>query len=99
MNWFKDKNKQLFLDNLLHKTKIIWYEVETQNENEEIRIFTRLNIGKIPLTNAELIKAMLLLDVEDYKEQIEFANIWDKIELTFQNDEFWYFLSNKQKGT
>jgi len=99
MNWFKDKNKQLFLDTLLHKTKIIWYEVETKNENEEIRIFTRLNIGKIPLTNAELIKAMLLLDVEDYKEQIEFANIWDKIELTFQNDEFWYFLSNKQKGT
>jgi uncharacterized protein with ParB-like and HNH nuclease domain len=97
MNWFKDKNKQLFLNTLLHKTKIIWYEVETKNENEEIQIFTRLNIGKIPLTNAELIKAMLLLETKDYKEQIEFSNIWDKMELTLQNDEFWYFLSNKTK--
>ena len=38
--------------------KIIWYEV---GENEDaISLFTRLNIGKIPLTSAELVKAMFL---------------------------------------
>jgi len=98
MKWFKNKNKQLFLDTLLHKTKIIWYEVKVENEEKEIEIFSRLNMGKIPLTNAELIKAMLLLEVEDYKEQIEFSNIWDKMELTLQNEEFWYFLSDKKKA-
>jgi len=98
MKWFKNKNKQLFLDTLLHKTKIIWYEVKVENEEKEIEIFSRLNMGKIPLTNAELIKAMLLLEVEDYKEQIEFSNIWDKMELTLQNEEFWYFLSNEKKA-
>jgi hypothetical protein len=97
--WFKNKNKKLFLDTLLNDTKVIWYEVQATTEKEEIDIFTRLNMGKISLTNAELIKAMLLIPIEDYKEQIEFSTIWDKMELTLQNDEFWYFLSNDKKAT
>jgi len=96
-DWFESKNKKLFLDTLLKQTKVIWYEVD--NSVNEIDIFTRLNIGKIPLTNAELIKAMLLLDKKEYKSQIEFSVVWDKIELTLQNDEFWYFLSNDKKAT
>lgn len=40
--------------------KVIWYEVETRDENEASSIFTRLNIGKIPLTSAELVKATFL---------------------------------------
>ena len=38
--------------------KIIWYEVD-KNE-DAIALFARLNIGKIPLTSAELVKAMFL---------------------------------------
>lgn len=97
--WFKNKNKKLFLDTLLNDTKVIWYEVQATTEKEEIDIFTRLNMGKISLTNAELIKAMLLIPIKDYKEQIEFSTIWDKMELTLQNNEFWYFLSNEKKTT
>jgi hypothetical protein len=37
---------------------IIWYQIN--DDSDPIDIFERLNIGKIPLTNAELIKAMLL---------------------------------------
>ncbi|MGB5792714.1 DUF262 domain-containing protein, partial [Poseidonibacter sp.] len=96
--WFKDKNKKLFLDTLIKNTKVIWYEVDCKNDKEEIEIFTRLNIGKIQLTNAELIKAMILLPIEDYKEQIEFSAIWDNIEQTLQNNNFWYFLSNNLKS-
>ena len=40
--------------------RVIWYEVTDEESATSIDIFTRLNIGKIPLTNAELIKALLL---------------------------------------
>jgi len=97
--WFKYQNKKLFLDTILEKTKVIWYEVKADNIEAEIDVFTRLNMGKISLTNAELIKAMLLIPIKDYQKQIEFSTVWDKMELTLQNDEFWYFLSNDTKAT
>ena len=96
--WFKTKNKKMFLDTLMESTKFIWYEVECKNNEEEIEIFSRLNIGKIGLTNAELIKAMLLLPIKDYKEQIEFSSVWDDIEQTLQKNDFWYFLNNDLKS-
>jgi uncharacterized protein with ParB-like and HNH nuclease domain len=40
--------------------EFIWYEVETSQYVDAIDIFTRINIGKIPLTNAELVKAVFL---------------------------------------
>lgn len=40
--------------------RLIWYEIGTDEKATVEDIFTRLNIGKIPLTNAELIKAMFL---------------------------------------
>ena len=45
---------QYFKENV----KVIWYEVGTGDD--AISLFTRLNIGKIPLTSAELVKAMFL---------------------------------------
>jgi uncharacterized protein with ParB-like and HNH nuclease domain len=96
--WFKKTPKKLFHDTLVKETKVIWYEVHCENDKEEIEIFTRLNIGKIQLTNAELIKALFLLAIEDYKEQIEFSSIWDNIEQTLQKNDFWYFLSNSIKS-
>jgi len=41
---------------LLNLVKFIWYETEEDPKE----VFARLNIGKISLTNAELIKALLL---------------------------------------
>jgi len=82
-------------------TKVIWYEVN--DCSNPIQIFTRLNIGKIPLTNAELIKAMFLKNPTKENDksdifklrQIEIANEWDIIEYTLQNDEFWSFINNE----
>lgn len=45
---------------LLKRVQVIWYEVETSTEGEKIEIFNRLNIGKIPLDDAELIRALFL---------------------------------------
>ncbi|MBU3178422.1 DUF262 domain-containing protein [Clostridium estertheticum] len=80
--------------------KVIWYEVNDDADVESI--FTRLNIGKIPLTNSELIKALLLcssnFDADDemiYLRQLEIANEWDIIENTLQDERFWYFINPK----
>lgn len=87
---------------LLKYCKVIWYEVDDGANAESI--FTRLNIGKIPLTNAELIKA-LFLRKSNYDEfgdayylrQLEIANEWDNIENTLQNDKVWYFINAQYK--
>ena len=94
-----DKND--FRSKIKFHTKVIWYETTEENP---ITVFTRLNIGKISLTNAELIKA-LFLNSSNFRttnfdgmrrRQIEIANEWDNIEIAFQNDKLWYFLCNRQ---
>ena len=93
-------DKEGFKKTLLNKLKFIWYE---SVDEDPIKVFTRLNIGKISLTNAELIKALFLnrsnfveKDSEHLKlRQQEIASEWDNIEYTLQNDEFWLFLHEK----
>ena len=84
---------------LLKSVKVIWYEVD--NSEDPIALFTRLNIGKIGLTNAELIRALLLRrvpnDPDRDKKQIEMSIQWDNIEkeLRSDNDELWSFISKE----
>lgn len=85
------------------KVKVIWYEVnETiKDGSDAIELFTRINMGKIPLTNAELIKALFLrqrnFDSNRELRQIEIAKEWDSIEYALQNDDIWYFLNKKEE--
>ena len=77
--------------------RVIWYEVMDEESATSIDIFTRLNIGKIPLTNAELIKALLLrrgnfVDTDVTMKQLQIAAEWNRIEHKLQDDSFWYFL-------
>lgn len=97
-NWLKGKDIDRFRNVLLHQVKFIWYETQENNPKE---VFTRLNIGKISLTNAELIKALLLnksnFPNDDYStvrlRQQEIAMEWDVIGYTLQSNEFWLFLN------
>ena len=97
-NWLKGKDIDRFRNVLLHQVKFIWYETQENNPKE---VFTRLTIGKISLTNAELIKALLLnksnFPNDDYStvrlRQQEIAMEWDVIEYTLQSNEFWLFLN------
>ena len=100
--WFSKKDRKSTLTNMNKYfdeiVKIIWYEVE--ESEDAIGLFTRLNIGKIPLTNAELVKAMFLskgrtdIDMER-KKQEEISFQWDHIEKELHNDSLWFFLTNK----
>lgn len=99
--WFSEKDRKSTLTNVNKYfdeiVKIIWYEV---GESEDaIGLFTRLNIGKIPLTNAELVKAMFLSkDTDeniDKEKQEEISLQWDNMEKELHNNSLWYFLTNK----
>lgn len=81
------KNK--FLIALGETVKVIWYEVEPHVEVREV--FSRLNIGKIPLTNAELIKALILSNTPK-NQRFELASEWDQIERKLRQDRLWYFI-------
>lgn len=99
--WFREQDDDVVAADdiygyLVKNVKIIWYEV---GENEDaIALFTRLNIGKIPLTSAELVKAMFLSrdnnEFMDKEKQEEIALQWDTIEKELHNDSLWYFLTN-----
>lgn len=81
---------------LVKFVKIIWYEVG--EDEDAISLFTRLNIGKIPLTSAELVKAIFLsrdnTTEMDKEKQEEISLQWDNIEKELHNDRLWYFLTN-----
>ena len=84
--------------------KIIWYELQDGTREDATRLFTRLNIGRIPLTNAELIKALFLCKGKDKKQidkrrQLEIALQWDMIERELNDEDFWYFLTKKKAET
>lgn len=81
---------------LVKYVKIIWYEVG--EKEDAISLFTRLNIGKIPLTSAELVKAIFLSRDNaanmDKEKQEEISLQWDNIEKALHHDRLWYFLTN-----
>lgn len=92
-------NQKLEVD-VANNVRVIWYEIDNSDSNNSIDTFIRLNIGKIRLTNAELIKALLLQKTNFERDnvtlrQIQIASEWDLIEKSLQNDSFWFFIYNK----
>lgn len=112
-NWFNEKElidvayADEFATTLLKLVQVIWYEVQLKTtspndqESEKIDIFNRLNIGKIPLEDAELVRALLMSKIEGNTEheklmrQAEFSNEWYEIEHWLQQSETWKFLTPK----
>lgn len=86
------------------RVKVIRYEVELPKVEDKIAIFNRLNIGKIELNDAELIKAWLLnysktetSERENLLRQSEIARLWDEMELAFRNRNILGFLNVSTK--
>jgi len=109
--WFDDEEhqgaKSKLVSILLDKTakgkrnvRVIRYEVK--EGTNPIDVFIRLNVGKIPLTDAELTKALLLQSdkytpKEEEINKMKLFNIateWDYIETTLQEKAFWGFLND-----
>lgn len=76
--------------------EVIWYEVRDISDNYAKEMFDRLNKGKIPLTNSELVKALFLREAAgkiaiDRAEEISL--LWDQIEIQLNDEPFWGFLA------
>ncbi|MEI9898139.1 MAG: DUF262 domain-containing protein [Chthoniobacter sp.] len=103
-DWFKTRRTYVndIESALLNRTKVIWFRLA--DGDHPVDAFTRLNAGKIPLSNDELIRALFLRrsqpdDGEAEATQFRIANEWDLIEKELQRDPFWYFLSNEKGAT
>ncbi|PDS22715.1 DUF262 domain-containing protein [Flavobacterium branchiophilum] len=92
---------------LIQKIEFIWYEIV--EDTDAIEVFTRINIGKIPLTNAELVKALflsknnLLAGSQEINinylslKQNKIALEWNELQNKLQDNNFWNFIYNGKK--
>ena len=79
---------------------MIWYEAA--DDLDAVTLFTRLNVGRIPLTDAELVKALLLSrsrgGLGGTDRALEIAAQWDVIERDLRVPELWAFITGKAYG-
>jgi hypothetical protein len=81
--------------------QVIWYELPPSDD--PIEAFTQLNVGKIPLTNAELIRALFIRERNFDPQSIEglrskIAQEWDAIESGLQGADMWHFLTDGREN-
>ncbi len=81
-------------------TKVIWYQLSNDDDVDPVQEFTRINNGKIPLTDTELIKALFLQKKnfavgDKVLEQAKVSLQWEHMENMLQRNDFWCFVSNK----
>jgi len=106
-NWFNkldEEDIEMFKRKLLTNTKVIWYvEKEDSNDKKIIEKFINFNEGKIELEQAELIKALFVLDiakppnaVQRQYEENQFADDWNLIEHQMGDHKFWQFITSNK---
>jgi Protein of unknown function DUF262/Protein of unknown function (DUF1524) len=86
-------------DKIMDSVFFIWYEVVIDDQ-ETVALFNRVNMGKIQLTSAELIKALLFNQQNfghDKHAQTEMAVAWEYIEQGLHNESFWHFFTHEEK--
>ena len=98
--WFEEQeNATLAAINLFQALTstvyVIWYEAPQEPEFDSRALFTRLNVGRIPLTDAELVKASLLSRIE---REHETAAQWDSFERDLWSSEVWAFATGSSTG-
>lgn len=84
-----------FYSALFESARIIWYQAD--DGVDATTLFRRLNVGRILLTDAELVKASLLSAVKAHptiaSRAYEIATQWDQIERELRDPELWAFIS------
>ncbi|GAA1243268.1 DUF262 domain-containing protein [Oryzihumus leptocrescens] len=93
--WFESQDDPAmaavnFYKALSEKVHVIWYEAP--DDVDARTLFVRLNVGRIPLTDAELVKALLLSRA---RRPEEVAAQWDSIERDLRVPEVWSFVTGR----
>ena len=79
---------------LFENVNVIWYEAPEHIDSATL--FTRLNVGRIPLTDAELVKAQLLSKIADKDRPYRASGLtaeWDRIERDLRRPDVWAFVT------
>jgi len=102
--WFEEfppNRRQVVADNifrsLMNTVRVIWYVAPRYLD--ATALFTRLNVGRIPLDDAELFKALLLSTGSaaggSADRATEVAAQWDAIERDLRDPDIWAFISSR----
>jgi hypothetical protein len=102
-NWYQGHGPQQiqaaidFYTALSKRVYVIWYEAP--EDVDEMALFRRLNVGRIPLTDAELVKALLLSRSQGGNGRSsraeEIAAHWDSVERDLRNPDLWAFVTGE----
>ena len=107
--WFETHENNKIYDNLQN---VYFYKHELENKNiKGETVFANLNSGRVPLTDIELIKADLIINISEEKNKSLNNNIllneirsnigrlWDEMESFLAQDEVWYWIAANNKNT
>lgn len=114
-NWFNKnyKDKSVDIEEFTKKLENVYFykhEIKTNITSEAV--FSNLNSGRVPLTDIELIKADLIINIsenemksEENKSEIlineirsNIGRLWDEMESWLAQDEVWYWIAPKNKS-
>lgn len=98
--WFKERGIQGVANVATRLSSIVKIIRYVADKDQRLNIFDRLNAGRIPLTNSELVKALFLSQSGGNREpeQKEIAANWQEMEQELADGAFWGFLTNKPKA-
>ena len=110
-NWFNKNYKDKPIEEFIEKLESVYFykhEIKTNIKGETI--FSNLNSGRVPLTDIELIKADLIINISEIeakgnKSEIlineirsNIGRLWDEMESWLAQDEVWYWIATKNNS-
>ena len=112
-NWFK--NKSIDIEEFTKKLENVYFykhKIETKDNISSEAVFSNLNSGRVPLTDIELIKADLIINISDSKIEDKenkseilineirsnIGRLWDEMESWLAQDEVWYWIAPKNNS-
>lgn len=97
--WINKKlhgSKQDFISVLENRCKFIWYSIEKSSNDSnasDYEAFKTLNSMSVGLSNAELIKALVIsLYENNTAKMLQISTKWDIMERSLRDEDFWNFV-------
>lgn len=110
-NWFNKNYKDKPIEEFIEKLESVYFYkhgIKTNIKGEAI--FSNLNSGRVPLTDIELIKADLIINISKLEtkgneneilineKRSNIGRLWDEMESWLAQDEVWYWIAPKNNS-
>lgn len=112
-NWFNKNYKDKPIEAFIEKLESVYFykhEVKTKDNISCETVFSNLNSGRVPLTDIELIKADLIINISKLEtkgneneilineKRSNIGRLWDEMESWLAQDEVWYWIATKNNS-